>query len=130
MRVVLEIVVVLLAAFGALAVIGLVWEWAEQRVRGDDDEDWELDDDLDEDLINLHHHRTPFEVLPTLVRDYLVEAWHGDGWDVVAAVAGNRVRHRRHRLPAPVTTTRLRVTVTATNGADAARIVSLRAWAT
>lgn len=87
-----------------------------------------LDDDLDEDLINLHHHRTPFDVLPTLVRDYRVEAWDGERWDVVAAVEGNRRRHRRHALPAPLTTTRLRLVVTATNGVDAARVVALRAW--
>ncbi|HEY3556713.1 MAG TPA: FAD-dependent oxidoreductase, partial [Kribbella sp.] len=32
-----------------------------------------LDDDVQEDLINLHHHRTPFECLPTLLADYSVE---------------------------------------------------------
>ncbi|ACQ78581.1 conserved hypothetical protein [Beutenbergia cavernae DSM 12333] len=90
-----------------------------------------LDDDLDEDLINLHHHRTPFDVLPTLVRDYRIEARAGDGapWVVLADVTDNRARHRRHVLPSPVSATELRMVVTATNGASAARVVSLRAWA-
>ena len=46
MQVVLAIVVLLLAAFGALALIGIVWAWVEQR-RADDDE-WGLDDDDDD----------------------------------------------------------------------------------
>ncbi|SEE19482.1 FAD-dependent oxidoreductase [Ruania alba] len=88
-----------------------------------------FDDDLDEDLINLHHHRTPFDVLPTLVRDYRIEAVDEAGTRVVIAeITANRVRHRRHRLATPVTATGLRLVVTGTNGAPHARVVSLRAW--
>ncbi|QOR71438.1 FAD-dependent oxidoreductase [Ruania alkalisoli] len=89
-----------------------------------------FDDDVQEDLVNLHRHRTPFEVLPTLVRDYRVEVVPegADEWQVVAEVTGNRVRHRRHELSRRVT--RLRVVVSATNGVQSARIVSVRAWAT
>ncbi|WP_235939764.1 FAD-dependent oxidoreductase [Occultella kanbiaonis] len=88
-----------------------------------------FDDDLDEDLINLHHHRTPFDVLPTLVRDYRVEAEVDGGWQVVADVTDNRHRHRRHPLEVPVSASAVRLVVTATNGTDSARVVSLRAWA-
>lgn len=90
-----------------------------------------FDDDLDEDLINLHHHRTPFRVLPTLVRDYRLEGRSAGSqeWDTLVAVAGNRQRHVRHRLEGPVTIQALRLVVTATNGASEARVVSLRAWA-
>lgn len=87
-----------------------------------------FDDDLEEDLINLHHHRTPFDVLPTLVRDYRVETRTGQRWQTVAQVQGNRHRHRRHRLPAPIEADGVRLVVEATNGADSARVVSLRAW--
>ena len=45
MTVVLGIVVVLLAAFGALALIGLVWEWVERLRKDGDGDDWGLDDD-------------------------------------------------------------------------------------
>ncbi|QOR72739.1 FAD-dependent oxidoreductase [Ruania alkalisoli] len=89
-----------------------------------------FDDDLDEDLINLHHHRTPFDVLPTLVRDYRIEVVDKAGRRaVIAEITANRVRHRRHRLPNPVTAMALRLVVTGTNGAHQARVVSLRAWA-
>ena len=45
MQIVLGIVVLLLAAFGALALIGIVWAWVEQRRA--DDEAWDLDEDDD-----------------------------------------------------------------------------------
>ncbi|WP_283656363.1 MULTISPECIES: hypothetical protein [unclassified Paenibacillus] len=34
-----------------------------------------FNDDVNEDLINLHHHRTPFEVMPELVRHYRIEVF-------------------------------------------------------
>ncbi|WP_147915579.1 FAD-dependent oxidoreductase [Ruania zhangjianzhongii] len=88
-----------------------------------------FDDDLDEDLINLHHHRTPFDVLPTLVRDYRIEARSGDRWQTLAQVTENRHRHRRHRLTEPIEVDGVRLVVEATNGAESARVVSLRTWA-
>ncbi|MFF2961810.1 hypothetical protein ACFVT1_23405 [Streptomyces sp. NPDC057963] len=43
------------------------------------------DDDVNEDLINLHHHKAPFDTLPTLLRDYRVEARAADGtWRTVS----------------------------------------------
>ena len=87
-----------------------------------------FDDDVDEDLINLHLFRTPFDVLPTLVRDYRIEAEDLDGgWTVLAVEAGNRRRHRVHPV-GPVTTTALRVVVLSTNGAPRAHVVSVRAY--
>ena len=87
-----------------------------------------FDDDLEEDLINLHHHRTPFDVLPTLVRDYRIEVREGGQWRTVAQVCDNRHRHRRHRLAEPVEADAVRLVVEATNGAESARVVALRAW--
>ncbi|WP_022919502.1 FAD-dependent oxidoreductase [Ruania albidiflava] len=87
-----------------------------------------FDDDLDEDLINLHHHRTPFDVLPTLVRDYRIEVRSGESWRTVAQESDNRHRHRRHRLPEPDQADGVRLVVQATNGAESARVVSLRTW--
>ncbi len=87
------------------------------------------DDDVDEDLINLHRHRTPFPVPPSLVRDYVVEALISDVWTPVVSVTENRRRRRAHELAAPVTCTALRFVVTATNGAPAAHVVALRAYA-
>jgi hypothetical protein len=88
-----------------------------------------LDDDVEEDLINLHHHRTPFDVLPTLVRDYELQALDAAGeWQTVAAVVENRRRRQTHRLEVPLTTSRLRLAVGATNGATRAHVVSVRVY--
>ncbi|WP_377273605.1 FAD-dependent oxidoreductase [Peterkaempfera sp. SMS 1(5)a] len=87
-----------------------------------------LDDDVDEYLNNLHRHRTEFEVMPELVRDYRIEVLADDGsWTAVAEETGNRRRHRVHRFAA-VRTTALRVVAEATNGAPEVRIVALRAY--
>ncbi|GAA0953548.1 FAD-dependent oxidoreductase [Nonomuraea longicatena] len=86
------------------------------------------DDDVNEDLINLHHHRTPFETMPTLVRDYRVEALLADGWSTVAELRGNRRRRNVHDLAAPVTATGLRIVVESTNGAPSAHLVAVRVY--
>ncbi|WP_144756648.1 FAD-dependent oxidoreductase [Curtobacterium pusillum] len=72
-------------------------------------------DDVDADLINLHHHRTPWDAVPTLARDYRVEACVDGTWRELATVTDNRHRHRVHDV-APTRTASLRVVVTATNG--------------
>ncbi|MFF1418141.1 FAD-dependent oxidoreductase [Streptomyces sp. NPDC058280] len=87
-----------------------------------------FNDDVDLDLINLHHHYTPYPVIPELVRDYRLEALSADGWQVLAPVTGNRDRRRSHTLPEPVVATALRLTVTATNGSAWATVVALRAF--
>ncbi|WP_406456223.1 FAD-dependent oxidoreductase [Streptomyces sp. NBC_00876] len=88
------------------------------------------DDDVNEDLINLHHHRTPFDTLPTLLRDYRVEARGPDGgWQVVSRTSDNRRRRQVHTLDGPVTTAAVRIVVEATNGAASAHVVAVRAYA-
>jgi len=72
-------------------------------------------DDVDADLINLHHHRTHWDAVPDLARDYRIEACVDGDWRSVAEVEGNRHRHRVHDVE-PVRTSSLRVVVTATNG--------------
>jgi hypothetical protein len=87
-----------------------------------------FDDDLDEDLINLHHHRTPYEVLPSLVRDYRVEAEIDGRRQEIASVRDNRRRHCRHRFDEPIQADHLRLVITATNGAPEAHVVAIRAY--
>ncbi|HEY9291551.1 MAG TPA: FAD-dependent oxidoreductase [Microlunatus sp.] len=101
--------------------------WAEPQAIGE--LSLIFDDDLDEDLINLHHHRTPYEVLPSLVRDYRVEAMINNDWQTIAEGRDNRRRRCGHRLEKPVTTDRLRLVITATNGASEAHVVAVRAYA-
>ena len=61
---------------------------------------------------------------PETVRDYSIEA----GGRVLARIAGNYQRLRCHRFE-PVETDRLRLTVTATNGSELARVFEIRCYA-
>jgi hypothetical protein len=88
-----------------------------------------LDDDVAVDLINLHHHTTPDEIMPTLLRDYDLEVLGDEGWEPVARVRNNRRRHHRHRLAEPATFRSLRLRALATNGAPRAHVVKVRAYA-
>lgn len=85
-----------------------------------------FDDDVE--LNTLHHHRTPDEIFPELVRDYSIEAWRDGAWRELVSVSDNRRRHRVHILDEPVTTDRLRVVVRASNGVAQARVISVRVY--
>jgi hypothetical protein len=87
-----------------------------------------LNDDVDADLINLHHHRTHWDAVPDLVRDYVLEVREGSGWRAVVEVVGNRHRHRVHRLDAPVRTDALRLRVTATHGSPAVTVCAVKVY--
>jgi hypothetical protein len=104
--------------------IRLDWE-AEQRI---DRVDIVFNDDVDEDLINLHHHRTEFEVIPELVRDYRLQAMTGGQWKDLDVVQGNRRRHRVHHLEEAVSTSSIRLLIEATNGSAWASVVAVRAF--
>ncbi|MHA7966182.1 FAD-dependent oxidoreductase [Paenibacillus sp. CAU 1782] len=87
-----------------------------------------FNDDVNEDLINLHHHRTPFEVLPELVRDYRIEGLTEQGWATLHRESGNRKRLRVHKLEQPVAITALRLVVECTNGSPYAQVVEIRVY--
>jgi hypothetical protein len=65
---------------------------------------------------------------PETVRDYTIEAKCGDGWHLLAEVKDNYQRRRIHNVNPPGEVSALRVTVTATNGLDHARIFEIRAY--
>ncbi|GAA3508412.1 hypothetical protein FHR32_004423 [Streptosporangium album] len=100
--------------------------WPEERTIGR--VELIFNDDVDEDLINLHHHRTPYLVMPELVKDYRIEVEQAGGWETVVAVTGNRVRRRVHVLDTGARAGALRVVVTATNGDERAMIVAVRVF--
>lgn len=85
--------------------------------------------DVNEDMINLHHHFTPFEVVPELARDYRVEAYVEDEWRELVRVRDNRTRRNVHKLAESVTTEALRVVVERTNGGRCAELVEIRVYA-
>ena len=90
-----------------------------------------FNDDVDEDLINLHHHRTEFEVVPELVADYRVEVSSGPAdarvWHPVTEVTSNHHRHRIHHFDA-VSTTGLRLVTTRTNGSPTFMVSAIKAY--
>jgi hypothetical protein len=87
-----------------------------------------LDDDVNEDLINLHHHRTEPDAMPTLVRTARLETRADGAWREVARIDGNRERLRRILFDEPLRTRALRLVIEDTNGAGEAHVVGLRAW--
>lgn len=64
------------------------------------------------------------------IRDYVLEGYDGREWQTLVEVIGNEQRRRSHMLPAAVVLTALRITVTATNGLDHARLLEVRVWPT
>jgi hypothetical protein len=85
-----------------------------------------FNDDVNEDLINLHHHRTEFDIIPELVRDYRLEVLEKGNWHVLFEVYGNRQRKRKHVLENGAQTNGLRLVVEQTNGTSYAEIVEIR----
>ncbi|MDO3411182.1 FAD-dependent oxidoreductase [Saccharibacillus sp. CPCC 101409] len=89
-----------------------------------------FNDDVNEDLVNLHHHRTEFDVIPELVRDYRLEAAGADGrWTTIASGRGNRRRRVVHKLAEPVCLRSLRLVVEDTNGSPYAELIEIRVYA-
>ncbi|GAA1488166.1 FAD-dependent oxidoreductase [Brachybacterium sacelli] len=87
-----------------------------------------LNDDVDTDLINLHHHRTKDEVMPTLVRDYRLEGSVDGEWRELAGVRDNRIRHRIHDVSAGEYDA-LRLVVEGTNGSPYAMVQAIKVYA-
>ncbi len=86
-----------------------------------------LNDDVDADLINLHHHRTHWDAVPDLVRDYTVDLRIDGAWREVVEVTGNRRRHRVHQV-GPVRADALRLRVSATNGSPAVTVCAVKVY--
>ncbi|MEK3722785.1 FAD-dependent oxidoreductase [Paenibacillus sp. FSL H8-0034] len=86
-----------------------------------------FNDDVNEDLINLHHHKTPYEIIPQLVKDFSIQISNGDGWSEICRVTGNRHRMVKCSVE-PCVTQRLRVVIESTNGGDRAEVAEVRIY--
>lgn len=75
--------------------------------------------------MNAPFHTTP--IVPECVRDYTLSCWKDSQWVALAHETGNFQRRQVHRFPT-VTTTKLRLTVLATNGDRSARVFEIRAY--
>lgn len=80
-------------------------------------------------LVHELHSYNPLYRDPQCARDYAIQTWTGAGWRELVRVAGNYQRHVRHRWPVPVTTTRLRLVIEATNGDASAALYEMRCYA-
>ncbi|SDW03696.1 FAD-dependent oxidoreductase [Paenibacillus sp. CF384] len=87
-----------------------------------------FNDDVNEDLINLHHHRTPFAIMPELVQNYAVEAYANGKWTAVAEGQNNHNRKRIHTLDEAVSADRIRIVAYSTNGSRRAEIIEVRVY--
>ncbi len=65
---------------------------------------------------------------PETVRDYELSVETQQGWQTVETIQNNYQRHRRHLLTIAGPVTALRLSITATNGLDHARVVEVRAY--
>lgn len=80
-------------------------------------------------LLREYHAYAPFYRDPQCPRDYRILAHDGGKWRELLNVEGNYQRHRRHKLPTPAQTNRLRVSIDATNGDPSAAIYEVRCYA-
>ncbi|MHA6485461.1 FAD-dependent oxidoreductase [Paenibacillus sp. strain BS8-2] len=87
-----------------------------------------FNDDVNEDLINLHHHETPFLVIPELVKSYMLQAWVAGEWKTIAEENENRVRKVVHTFDGPFHTDRLRLVMKETNGGERAELCEIRIY--
>ncbi|ANE45703.1 pyridine nucleotide-disulfide oxidoreductase [Paenibacillus swuensis] len=100
-------------------------QWAEPARMGQIQLTW--NDDVNMDLINLHHHRTPYTIMPELARDYRIEAWLDGAWQLLHRESDNRKRTLRHAL-GDIRADRLRVVVESTNGSPCAELYEVRVY--
>jgi len=102
--------------------------WQEQQVNIRKIElTW--NDDVNEDLINLHHHETPFRVIPELVADYRLEARDDTNeWQTIYEVKSNHTRRNVIELDHTVKTDGIRLVITATNGSEYVQLIEIRVY--
>jgi hypothetical protein len=78
-------------------------------------------------LLREYEAYAPFYRDAQCPRDYAITAWDGIKWVELIQVEGNYQRQRQHDFP-PVDISRLRLTVSATNGDPSAGVYEIRAY--
>ncbi|GAB2570879.1 FAD-dependent oxidoreductase [Gracilibacillus alcaliphilus] len=87
-----------------------------------------FNDDVNEDLVNLHHHRTSFEIVPELVKKYAVQVLKDNNWETIIEADNNRKRKIVHHLDKTYDTAKCRIVIYETNGCVSAEIVEVRVY--
>lgn len=87
-----------------------------------------LDDDINEDLINLHHHYTEHRIMPELVKDFKIYYLHAGIWQEFLTVSDNRKRHHILELEEAIYTDAIKVEFFNTNGSEFISVYEIRAY--
>ncbi|HTG68189.1 MAG TPA: FAD-dependent oxidoreductase [Candidatus Udaeobacter sp.] len=87
-----------------------------------------FNDDVNEDLINLHHHRTPFAAIPEVVQSYRIQAYMAEEWVTIVTEQNNYKRKKVHRLKEAIISDKIKLCVEATNGSPRAEISEIRVY--
>ena len=77
--------------------------------------------------MNPRHKEMTSQFVPQCVRDYELAVKEGDDWRVVSKETDNFSRHRVHHFD-PVVSSKLRLTVQATNGSPSAHVFEIRVY--
>ena len=79
-------------------------------------------------IVHEYHGTPPLFKHPQIPADFTVEAWINNDWQVLETIFGNYQRHCRITFKEPVTTAKLRVVFSSTNGSASAEVCEFRAW--
>ncbi len=80
-------------------------------------------------LVLETHWENPFYVAPHIARHYCLQIPDGESWRTIHDERENAAARRRHALPTPVRTRRLRLLIEATHGARSAGLAEIRCYA-
>lgn len=87
-----------------------------------------FDDDVNEDLINLHHHYTESPVMPELVKDFKILILSDGIWKEATAIFDNRKRHIIINFDKPIQTEAIKLELLNTNGSSYISVYEIRAY--
>lgn len=77
-------------------------------------------------LLSEVHAYPPFYRDPQAAKDYAIEVWLDEAWYPILTVKGNYQRIRQHRFEKAVSTPKLRIMISATNGDPSAAVYEVR----
>lgn len=87
-----------------------------------------FNDDVNEDIINLHHHRTYFDEVPELVKAFNLYYWEAGSWKRWWSVDQNRQRHLVKEFEQPIQTNKLKLELLQTNGSQQFSLFEVRVY--
>lgn len=104
----------------------LEYSWSEKQII----QQFQItfNDDVHEDLINLPHHYTNFQVIPEIVKSFRIDAWINGDWEEIIMEHTNRKRHFRYNLPSDIETEKIRFVIFETNGSHQFSINEIRIY--